>query len=272
MDSNYEGDDNEKTKYNLITIGNVGHSRTRLVISEKVQPESKWHSNTLKKVPDIKRKVDTKLAKNQPRNKRMMVFSSQHCTFDCQHSIKRGKLVTFDNTHFGDQQPENMATHQIRFDGVIFLCLSLITTLFNHGSQFDPHQLLNMLCPFSRNPEIEGRICVIQPGHKYAPYPLNILRFVYAMCKRVNRVMRDTVDESKHMGCCQGVALFAHLQKSSNTQTNQGRKDLFKLFFNKEDGVFGGIYEDMKNFEFLYTEANQIFVEGVQQIKYESQD
>ena len=69
MDSNYKGDDNEKTKYNLITIRNVGHSCTRLVISEKVQPESKWHSNTLEKVPDIKRKVDTILAKNQPRNK-----------------------------------------------------------------------------------------------------------------------------------------------------------------------------------------------------------
>ena len=55
------------------------------------------------------------------------------------------------------------------------------------------------------------------------------------MCKRVNRVMRDTVDESNHMDCCQGVALFARLQKSSNTQTNQGRKDLFKLFFNKKD-------------------------------------
>ena len=202
----------------------------------------------------------------------MMVFSSQHCTFDCQHSIKRGKLVTFDDTHFANQQPENMATHQIRFDGGIFFCLSLITILFNHGSQSDIHQLLNMLCPFSRNPEIEGRICVIQPGYKYAPYALNILRFVYAMCKRVNRVMRDTVDESNHMDCCQGVALFAHLQKSSNTQTNQGRKDLFKLFFNKKDGVFGGIYIYMKNFEFLYTEANQIFVEGVQQIKYESQN
>ena len=36
--------------------------------------------------------------------------------------------------------------------------------------------------------------------------------------------------------------------------------------------MFGAIYEDMKNFEFLCTEANQIFVEGVQQIKYESQD
>ena len=35
--------------------------------------------------------------------------------------------------------------------------------------------------------------------------------------------------------------------------------------------MFVGIFEDMKNFEFLYTEANQIFV-GVQQIKYESQD
>ena len=203
MDSNNKGDGNEKTKYNLITIGNVGHSRTRLVISEKVQPESKWHSNTLKRVPDIKRKVDSILVKNQPRNKQMMVFSSQHCTFDCQHSIKRGKLVTFDDTHLGDQQPENMATHQIRFDGGIFLCLSLITILFNHGSQVDPHQLLNMLCPFSRNPEIEGRICIIQPSHKCAPYALNILRFVYAMCKRVNRVMRDTVNESNHMDCCQ---------------------------------------------------------------------
>ena len=49
-------------------MANAGHSCTRLVISEKVQSESKWHSNTLKKVPDIKRKVDTILAKSQANN------------------------------------------------------------------------------------------------------------------------------------------------------------------------------------------------------------
>ena len=38
--SNYKRDGNEKTKYNLITVENVGHSHTRPVISEKVQPES----------------------------------------------------------------------------------------------------------------------------------------------------------------------------------------------------------------------------------------
>ena len=42
------------------------------------------------------------------------------------------------------------------------------------------------------------------------------------------------MDESNHMDCCQGVALFAHLQKSSNTQTNQGRKDLLNYFSTKE--------------------------------------
>ena len=58
--------------------------------------------------------------------------------------------------------------------------------------------------------------------------------------------------------------MFAYLQKSTNIQTNQGRKAIFKLFLNKKDGVFGDIYKDMKNFEFSYGEANQTFAEYVQ--------
>ena len=69
------------------------------------------------------------------------------------------------------------------------------------------------------------------------------------------------------MDCCQGMAMFTHLQQSVNIQSNQGRKDLFKLLFNKQYGVFSGIYTDMTNFEKLYPKANRIFVEGVNQIK-----
>ena len=105
-----------------------------------------------KKEPDIQTKVDSIVAKAQPRNKRMMIFSSQHCTFDLQHSTKRGTIVTIDDSHVEDQKPIAMATHQIRFDDGIFFCLSLMVTLFNHGSQFDAHHLLNMLFPLVKTP------------------------------------------------------------------------------------------------------------------------
>ena len=44
-----------------------------------------------------------------------------------------------------------MPTHQIRFDDGIFFLITLITTIFNHGSQLDPHQLVNILLPLTLN-------------------------------------------------------------------------------------------------------------------------
>ena len=73
-----------------------------------------------------------------------------------------------------DQDINQMATHQIRFDDGIFFFFSLIITLLNHGSQFDAGQLLNIFFPFSKNPEREeGRICSLQPSQKYVPFALS---------------------------------------------------------------------------------------------------
>ena len=99
-----------------------------------------------------------------------------------------------------DREVSEMPTHQIRFDDGIFFLLSLITTIFNHGSQLDAHQLLNILLPFSKNPEKEeGRICTIQPAKHHIPFLLNILKFTFAMGKRINKIMRDTSNETSHI-------------------------------------------------------------------------
>ena len=49
----------------------------------------------------------------------MLVMSSKHFTFECQSQIKRN-VVTFDDTSVTDQDVNQMATHQIRFDDGIF--------------------------------------------------------------------------------------------------------------------------------------------------------
>ena len=99
--------------------------------------------------------------------------------------------------------------HQIRFDDGIFFLLSLITTLFNHGSQLDANQLVNIFLPYSKNPDIElGRQCTIQPAHAYLNTMLSTLRFVYAMSKRVNNIMKDANETLGHLDVCQGKALF----------------------------------------------------------------
>ena len=120
--------------------------------------------------------------------------------------------MTFDDAALGGQGVDQMATHQIRFDDGILFFFSFIVILLNHGSQFDAHQLLNILFPFSKNPEAEeGRICIIQPGHKYVPLSLSMLQFIYAMNHRINKFMRDSPQQTNHMDLCQGKALFEAL-------------------------------------------------------------
>ena len=93
-----------------------------------------------------------------------------------------------------------MASHQIRFDEGIFLLLSLIMTIFNHSSQLDAHQLLNILLPFSKSPEKEeGQICMIQAAKQHVPFIFNLLRFTFATGKRINKIMRDTSSETNHL-------------------------------------------------------------------------
>ena len=87
--------------------------------------------------------------------------------------------------------------------------MSLITMLFNHGSQLDAHQLVNIFLPYNKNPDKEiGRLCTIQPTHAYLHTVLQTLRFIYAMSKRVNGIMKDANETLGHMDVCQGKALY----------------------------------------------------------------
>ena len=61
----------------------------------------------------------------------------------------------------------------------------------------------------------KGRICSLQLSQKYIPFMLSFLKFMFVMCKRVNKVMRDTIEEMNHMDMCQGTALFAVLNRHS---------------------------------------------------------
>ena len=100
-----------------------------------------------------------------------------------------------------------MPNHQIRFDDGIFFLLSLITTLLNHGSQLDTHQLVDIFLLYSKNPDKEtGRQCTIQPARPHLPTMLSTLRFVYAMSKRINAIMKDAKTLG-HMDVCQGRTL-----------------------------------------------------------------
>ena len=136
------------------------------------------------------------------------MMSSKHFTFECQSQIKR-QIKIFDDSSCSDQDVSSMPNHQIRFDDGIFFLMSLITTLFNHGSQLDAHQLVNIFLPYNKNPNKEiGRLCTIQPARAYLHTMLQTLRFIYAMSKRVNRIMKDANETLGHMDVCQGKALY----------------------------------------------------------------
>ena len=132
--------------------------------------------NNPKKCSDRTAKKVNAIVSTQKKHKRMMMLSSKHFTFECQNQIKRN-IVTFDNTSVGEQEISQMSTHQVRFDDGISFFMSFLMTMFNHGSQFDADQLLNIFFPFSKNLEYkEGRICIFQPGQKYIPFALSLLK------------------------------------------------------------------------------------------------
>ena len=144
--------------------------------------------------------------------------------------------------------------------------MSLITTLFNHCSQLDANQLINIFLPYSKNPDIElGRQCTIQPAHAYLSTMLPMLKFVYAMSKRINSIMKDANEVLGHMDVCQGKALF-EVVGSYDVNTRKGRNELFKLLFNKKSGAIGGIYEDINRFKTLFQRETKISESGVEQI------
>ena len=131
---------------------------------------------------EVQKKVK-QIATQQSRNKQMLTMSSKHFTFECQSQIKH-QIKMFDDSSCSDQDTSSMPNHQIRFDDSRFFFMSLITTLFNHGSQLDENQLVNIFLPYSKNPDIElGRQCTIQPAHAYLSTMLPMLKFVYSMSK-----------------------------------------------------------------------------------------
>ena len=138
----------------------------------------------------------------------MLTMSLKNFTFECQSQIKQ-KITIFEDSICSEQDVSEMPTHQIRFDDGVFFLIILITTIFNHGSQLDPHQLVNILLPLNKNPDsdIVGRKCTIQPWKAYQPVLLKLLQYTYCMCKRVNNLMKDSED-TRHMDVCLGKALF----------------------------------------------------------------
>ena len=160
-----------------------------------------------------------------------------------------------------------MPTHQIRFDDGVFFLITLITTIFNHGSQLDSHQLVNILLPFNKNAgsDIVGRKCTIQPLKAYQPVLLKLLQYTYWMCKRVNDLMKDSEETLGHMNMCLGKALF-EVVSSYDTNTKKGRNELFKLFFDKKVGAIGGIYEDKNTFKIKHPQVHKIFENAIEQL------
>ena len=65
-------------------------------------------------------------------------MSSKNFTFECQLQIKQ-KITIFEDSICSEQDVSEMPTHQIGFDDGVFFLITLITTIFNHGSQLDPH-------------------------------------------------------------------------------------------------------------------------------------
>ena len=257
--------DERKVKYNLVCIGSTKDAKTLVVVKGKAQNEQTWSTTTLSSAPvELQRKL-RQIALPQVRHKRMLTMSSKNFTFECQTQIKR-KLTIFDDNICSDQDVSDMPNHQIRFDDGLFFLGSLIPMLFNHGSELDAHQLVNILLPFSKNPDVEiGRLCTFQPARAYLSTMLKSLQFIFAMSKRINGIMKDDDNSLGHMDVCQGQALFEVI-RNYDVSTRKGRNELYNLIFDKKSGALGGIYEDMKHFQSLFLKENSIFENSIEQI------
>ena len=176
--------DDKKPKYNLICVGSTSDAKNRIILSEKAQCEQSWATTALNNAPMEVQKKIKQIAAEKQKHKRMLTMSSKNFTFECQSQIKR-KITIFDVSSCSDQDVSSMPTHQIRFDDGIFYLMLLIMLMFNHVSQLDANQLVNILLPYSKHPNIEiRRKCTIQPACAYHGTMLSTLRFVYAMSKK----------------------------------------------------------------------------------------
>ena len=87
------------------------------------------------------------------------------------------------------------------------------------------------------------------------------------MSRKINKIMRDSPQDTSHMDMCQGKALFEALQSPYNMNTIKGRSEIFKMLFDKKNGAIGGIYDDMKRFEEIYLNETLILKMGLLQLK-----
>ena len=232
---NIKTSDENKPRYNLICIGSTRDSKNRVVLSENAQIEQTWATTTLNSAPAEVQKRMKQVATQQPRHKRMLTMSSKHFMFECQSQIKR-QIKIFDDSSCSEQTVSSMPNHQIRFDDGIFFLLSLITVVFNHISQLDAKQLVNIFLPYSKNPDVE---LGIQPARAHLSTMLNPLRFIFAMSKQVNNIMKDANEVLGHMDVCQGRAL-SEVISNYDTNTRKGSNELYKLLFDKKNRCIRG--------------------------------
>ena len=176
----------------MICIGSTRDAKNRIILSEKAQSEQSLAMTVLNNAPMEAQKRIKQIAADKQKHKRMLTMSSKNFTFECQSQIKI-KITIFDNSSCSDQDVSSMPTHQIRFDDGIFYLMSLMTLIFNHASQLDANQLVNILLPYNKSPDIEiWRKCTIQPARAYQSTMLSTLQFVYAMSKKINAMMKDS--------------------------------------------------------------------------------
>ena len=257
-------DSSTSSKFNFVCMGNIGDSKTRVLISEKYMPHESFSTTILKNAPtDVVKKIED-IARGRPKSKKMLTMSSKDFTFEVKSQITR-TVKSLDGSIISDQLVSEMPMHQYRFDDQIMSLMTLVPVLFNHGSSFDADQLVNILLPYSSNPEKDGRICIVQPTRQHIPFMHNLLRYIFAMSKRMHRLMADDVKPNKHMDKAQGTSFFSVIGKY-NTNVAKHRNDLYKLLFDKKKGSIGGIYEDMINFTTLYPKADMIFKKAVAEI------
>ena len=141
----------------------------------------------------------------------------------------------FEDSICSEQDVSEMPTHQIRFDDGVFFLITLITTILNHGSQLDPHQLVNILLPLNKNPDSDnvGGKCTIQPSKAYQPILMKLLQYTYCMCKRVNDLMKDSEETLGHMDVCLGKALF-EVVSSYDTNTRKVETNYLNYFLTRK--------------------------------------
>ena len=132
-----------------------------------------------------------------------------------------------------------MPTHQIRFDDGIFFLVTLITTIFNHGSQLDPHQLVNILLPFNKNPDSDIIICyILLPFNKNPDSDIIICEMIEFLIDNIfvqfgGRLFRQVVGIPMGTNCAPLLAdlfLYSYENEFLDNMIRSGHRRLSRSF------------------------------------------